>query len=477
MIQELAQEILQGTGVGTVEDSVTVHSAPPILQTRLRAAETCASVLSAQAMLINHIWKMRTGRSQTASFDLQGASLAMQSVFYQRIWDYPIALPEPDYPTVGMYPTKDGRHVMIDGGYPLLRNGLLDLLDCGHSTKAVGQAILGWDAAALEQAIADRKLPGVMVRSQAEWLAHPQGKYLAEQPVIELIKIGEAPIEGFPIQPSIHPAAGLRPLTGIKILDLTHVIAGPTSAKALASKGATPLHIYSPHRATLPPFDIDTGHGKLSAFLDIKQDAGKKKLLELASEADVFAQSYRPGSVSEMFPPEKLAEVRPGIIYLSISCFGFDGPWHHHPGWEQLAQSVSGIAVTEGSEQSPTLTKLFFPNDYLTGHLAATGVLAALIRRATEGGSWHVRVSLTRTAMMLMQQGLTEASATTPVVPVDILQRYMVETDTGFGRLHSLGSIVRYSDTTSRWDLPVVPLGTHQAAWPEWLSVFSRKGN
>lgn len=104
------------------------------------------------------------------------------------------------------------------------------------------------------------------------------------------------------------------------------MIAGPTSAKALASKGATPLHIYSPHRATLPPFDIDTGHGKLSAFLDIKQDAGKKKLLELASEADVFAQSYRPGSVFEMFPPEKLAEIRPGIIYLSISCFGFDGP-------------------------------------------------------------------------------------------------------------------------------------------------------
>ncbi len=107
MIQELAREILKGTGVGTVEDSVTVHDALPILQTRLRAAEVCASVLSAQAMLINHIWKMRTGRSQTALFDLQGASLAMQSVFHQRIWDYPIALPEPDYPTVGMYPTKE----------------------------------------------------------------------------------------------------------------------------------------------------------------------------------------------------------------------------------------------------------------------------------------------------------------------------------------------------------------------------------
>ena len=476
MIQQLAQDILAGTGVGPVANSVTVDTAPPILQTRLRAAEVCASVLSAQAMLINHIWKMRTGRSQTASFDLQGASLAMQSVFHQRIWDYPIALPEPNYPTVGMYPTKDGRHVMIDGGYPLLRNGFLDLLECSNSARAIGQAILKWDAAPLEQAIAEKKLPGVMVRSQSEWLAHPQGQHLAGTPVVELIKIADSPVEDFPTQPNIYPAAGLRPLTGIKILDLTHVIAGPTSAKALASEGATPLHIYSPYRATMPPFDIDTGHGKLSAFLDIKQPQGQEKLLALARESDVFAQSYRPGSVSAMFPPEKLAEVRPGIIYVSISCFGFDGPWKLQPGWEQLAQSVSGIAVTEGSEEKPELTKFFFPNDYLTGHLAATGVLAALIRRATEGGSWHVRVSLTRTAMMLMQQGLTDSSATTPVVPVDVLQRFMLERDTGFGRLHSLGSVIRYSDTVSKWDLPPVPLGTHQPVWPEWLSSFSRKG-
>ncbi|PHY07946.1 MAG: hypothetical protein CK528_00975 [Alcaligenaceae bacterium] len=142
-----------------------------------------------------------------------------------------------------MYPTKDGRHVMIDGGYPVLRSGLLDLPECSNS------------------------------------------------------------------------------------------------AKALASEGATPLHIYSPYRATMPPFDIDTGHGKLSAFLDIEQPPDQQKLLALVSEADVFAQSYRLGSVSAMFPPEKIAAVQPGIIYVSISCFGFDSPWQLQPGWAQLAHT------------------------------------------------------------------------------------------------------------------------------------------
>lgn len=472
MIHQLAAKLLESVSVKTSTADVHVAHADPILHTRVRAAEVSAAALTAQAALINEIWSMRTGRRQTASLDMQGASLAMQSVFYQRVWNYKIEQVEPSYPTVGLYPTKDRRYVLLNGGYPLLRDGLLDLLKCSNSSAAVGAAVLAWNAEELEQAVADRKLCGVMVRGQEEWLAHPQGQALAAVPAIELIKIGDAPAEPFPVGADVYPPSGLRPLSGVRILDLTHVIAGPTCAKAMAGQGATPLHIYSPTRPQMPPFDIDTGHGKLSAFLDVKQDADRDTLLGLARSADVFAQSYRPGAISTRFPPEMLAALRPGIVYLSLSCFGFDGPWHDRPGFEQLAQAASGIAVVEGEPGTPKLADGFYPNDYCTGNLAAVGVLAALIRRATEGGSWHVRVSLTRTAMLILEQGLTTASATTSDVPADVLRRFMIDGDSRLGRLHFLGPVLRYSDTPARWDLPASPLGADPPCWPEWLGNF-----
>jgi crotonobetainyl-CoA:carnitine CoA-transferase CaiB-like acyl-CoA transferase len=277
---------------------------------------------------------------------------------------------------------------------------------------------------------------------------------------------------GFPQHSPTVPAtppSGLRPLSGIRVLDLTHVIAGPTSAKTLAEQGATVLHIYSPNRPQLPPFDIDTGHGKLSAFLDLTNRHEDKEMLRaLVRKADVFAQSYRPRSISSIFPPDEMAALQPGIVYVSLSCYGFEGPWRNRPGWEQLAQSATGIAAFEGSLEEPKLAEGFFPNDYITGFLAAIGTLAALIRRATEGGSWHVKVSLCRTAMILLDQGQADASAKTAAPPPEVLRRFMMESDGALGRLHFLGPVLRYTETPSRWDLPASPLGAHPPCWPQW---------
>ncbi len=470
MIHALAQELLNGAGVRLPTSSVEIKTTDPILKTKTRAAEVSAAALTAQATLINQIWKMRTGREQKAAFDLQGASLAMQSVFYQRLWKYAVALPEASYPTVNLFETSDKRWVMLDGGYPQIRDGYLNLLNCPNNADAIAAAVRTWEAAGLEQACADKKLPGAMVRSYAEWLSTEQGKVLAAAPPVELVKIGDAPIEGFPRSGSVYPPHGVRPLSGLRVLDMTHVIAGPTCGKVLACEGATPLHIYSPYRPQLPAFDYDTGHGKLSAFLDVTQQEDHDRLLQLARTADVFAQSYRPGAISGRFPPEKMAELRPGIIYVSVSCYGFDGPWKDRPGWEQLAQSAVGIADLEGAPGAPKLTEMFYPNDYTTGNLAALGVLAALVRRATEGGSWHVRVSLSRTAMLIMQQGIAAASAADPKVPAEVLQRFMMEGDTRMGRLHFLGPVVRYSESLSGWDLPAAPLGVDPPEWPFWLN-------
>jgi crotonobetainyl-CoA:carnitine CoA-transferase CaiB-like acyl-CoA transferase len=466
---DLPQKLIAAVGIDAPADRVAVEGEQSLLDTPLRAAELSAAVLAAQAALICKIWEMRTGRRQTAAIDREGAALALQSVFYQRQWSHPIMLTEPSYPTVSLYETADRRWVMINGGYPKLRDGLLDLLSCANSADAVRAAVARWDAVELEEEAARRGLCAVMVRAPGEWRSHPQGQALADVSVVEIERIADGPAVPFPAISTATPPTGVRPLSGVRVLDLTHVIAGPTCAKTLAEQGAAVLHVYAPQRPQLPPFDMDTGHGKLSTFLDLATSDGAATLRELVAGADVFAESYRPGAMARLgFCPAALAKLRPGIVAVSVSCYGFEGPWAMRPGFEQLAQAATGIATVQGSREKPELALSFYPNDYITGFLAALGTLAALIRRATEGGSYHVRVSLCRTAMLLLDQGLGERPVGV-TVPAPLLARYMQERDSALGRLHHLGPVLRYSETPSRWDLPPSPLGAHPPRWPDWL--------
>jgi len=468
-VRELQRSLLKGVGMTARADTVDLRPGKPLLATRLKAAELSAAALAAQAALVCEIWRMRTGRRQKAALDMEGAALALQSVFYQRQWAYEIALTEPSYPTIGLYQARDGRWVMINGGYPELRDGLLDLLGCADSTKAIAAGIAGWTAPALEEAAAEKGLCAVMARTAEEWRDHPQGNALLHTPVIEIEKIANGPPVPFPALSDLYPPTGLRPLSGLRVLDLTHVIAGPTVAKTLAEQGATVLHIYAPKRPRIERFDMDTGHGKLSAFLDLTTGADAATLRTLVESADVFAESYRPGAMASLgFSAANLAEMRPGIVAVSVSCYGAEGPWATRPGFEQLAQAATGIATAEGTEAAPKLALTFYPNDYITGFLAALGTLAALIRRANEGGSYHVRVSLCRTAMLLLDQGENTRPAADAKVPAPILARYMQECRSALGQLHHLGPVLRYTETPSRWDLPPAPLGAHAPRWPDW---------
>ncbi len=449
--------------------NVTITGADPVIDTPFRLGETAAAVLGALGALIAETWRLRSGESQQVGIEVPAAVLALQSVMLQRQWGYPIALTEPLYPTVAIYPTRDGRFIMLNGGYPLLRDGLLELLRSADSASAVARAVAEWDAEELEKAIADRGLCGVVVRSAAEWRAHPQGAAIARLPAVEITRIGDAPKVPFP---AIQSAPDARPLSGIRVLDLTHVIAGPTCAKSLAEQGATVLHIYCPSRPQLPPFDMDTGHGKRTAFLDLAGPTATRDratLSGLVRQADVFSQSYRPQSLARLgFSPEGLARLRPGIVVVSTDCYGWAGPWRYRPGFEQLAQCASGMAVGQGSPDNPVLVPMVYPNDYISGFLAALGTVAALMRRAREGGSWQVRVSLCRTAMLIQDEGEVDPKRRPPPpIADDDRARYMAECDSAIGRLSYLGPVVRMSATPGRWDLPPAPLGAHPPRWPE----------
>jgi crotonobetainyl-CoA:carnitine CoA-transferase CaiB-like acyl-CoA transferase len=359
------------------------------------------------------------------------------------------------------YATRDGRWFLVHGGFDHLQQGALELL--GIETRdpapkhAVAAAIAGWNALALEEAIALRGLCGAMVRSEAEWRAHLQGRALAPLGVVEVIRVGDSDPEPFAPE-------GDRPLSGVRVLDLTRVLAGPTCARTLAEHGAEVLKINSPDLPSVPLFVMDTGHGKRSAYLDLRDPSGADRLRELVARADVFSQGYREGAMRRLgFDVEALHALRPGLVYTSINCYGHAGPWSERRGWEQLAQTVTGIAQENGREAVRPVLLPAAATDYTTGYLAALGTLAALLRRAEEGGSYHVRVSLAQTGMWIQGMGRCAEIGSGP--SAELVTPRITASETPHGKLRHLAPAVEMSRTPARWELPTVPLGTHAPSW------------
>ena len=333
--------------------------------------------------------------------------------------------------------------------------------------EAVSSAVAKWDALELEDAIIAANGAGGMVRTMEEWARHPQAAAVASLPLMEIVKIGDSPPEKLP--------EGDRPLSGVRVLDLTRVLAGPTCARTLAEHGADVLKITGAHLPNLRYQEYDTGHGKLSAHLDLREQKDLDTLRGLVREADVFSQGYRPGTlVKRGLSPENLAKLRPGIVYVSLSAFSHTGPWALRRGFDTVVQTVSGITSRQG-ELFPGASAgpQFYPVsaiDYLTGYLMAFGALVALARRTREGGSWLVRVSLVQTGRWLVGRG-TVPDAELMDVPKDFtpaeLEQWSMVSDTPMGLLSHLAPVLRLSETPSRWDRPSVPLGHNEPVWPE----------
>src|SRR5258705_2690577 len=327
---------------------------------------------------------------------------------------------------------------------------------------AVARAVATWNAADLEEAIIAAKGAGGMARTQAEWARHPQGAAVAALPLMEIMRIGDSAPEPLP--------TGNRPLSGVRVVDLTRVLAGPTCARTLAEHGADVLKITAAHLPNIGYQEYDTGHGKLSAYLDLREPKEVETLRGLVREADVFSQGYRPGTLGDRgFSPEALAKLRPGIVVVSLCAFGHVGPWASRRGFDTVVQTVSGITSRQG-ELFPGATPgpQFYPVsaiDYLTGYLMAFGAMVALARRAREGGSWLVRISLAQTGRWLVGRGQVPEAELKDVekefTPSE-LERWSITSETPVGRLRHLGPVLRMSETAPRWARPSVPLGHNE---------------
>jgi crotonobetainyl-CoA:carnitine CoA-transferase CaiB-like acyl-CoA transferase len=436
----------------------------PILPTPFRITETATAALAAVGLAVSDLWELRTGRRQQIGIDTRQATASLRSGKYLVMEGAPVSYGRNEI--AGVYPAKNGRWSYIHANFPNHRAAALQVLGVPEDPAAVRKAVAQWDALELEEAIIAAKGAGGMVRTIAEWAQHPQAAAIASLPLMEILKIGESPPEALP--------RGDRPLSGVRVLDLTRVIAGPTCARTLAEHGADVLKITAEHLPSLGRQEYDTGHGKLSARLDLREEKDREILRGLVREADVFSQGYRPGTLGNRgFSPETLAKLRPGIVVVSLSAFGHMGPWASRRGFDTVVQTVSGITHRQGelfpgAEPGPQ----FYPVsaiDFLTGYLMAFGAMVALARRAREGGSWHVRISLAQVGKWLVDRGEVPYAECRDVpeqfTPAE-LDRWSIVSNTPVGRLQHLAPVLRLSETPPRWARPTVPLGYHQPVWP-----------
>ena len=441
-------------------DSVTLTGEDPGLPSVYRVGTLATATIAALGLAAAECFRLRTGRRQRVEVEMRRALAAFRSERCLRIDDGPP--PALRDPVMGFYATRDGRWIQLHTNFPHHLAGILKVLGCANNRAAVAEAIRGWDGAALDQTLADAGLCAALIRSPREWAALEQARAIANLPLFEITRIGDAPPE-----PAGRGGAD-RPLAGARVLDLSRIIAGPVGGRALAQHGAQVLLINGPHLPNIEPLVIDNGRGKRSATVDLRTEAGRARLRALVGDADVFQQAYRPGAVAALgFAPEALAQVRPGIVYVSISAYGHTGPWAQRRGFDSLVQSASGIAWTE-SRAAGTDEPKHLPCqalDHATGYLAAFGAMVALARRATEGGSWHVRVSLAQTGRWLQSMGQIEDGWRAPEVSPDDLQDCMETVDSPFGRVRGTLPAERLSETPPFYDRPPVPIGTDEARW------------
>ena len=466
MADEALRTILSLAGWPAERAATVVFTggADPVLPTPFRIGAAAAAALAATGLAAAELWELRDGRRQEVAVDVRQAVASLRSGHYLQM-DGAVVSTERN-PVMGVYPARNGRWSYIHANFPNHRAAALRVLGVDEEREAVRRAVAKWDAEALEEAIIAANGAGGMVRSMAEWARHPQAAAVASLPLLEIVKIGDSPPEKLP--------EGGRPLSGIRVLDLTRVLAGPTCARTLAEHGADVLKITAPHIAARDDQEYDTGHGKLSARLDLRQPQELDTLKGLVREADVFSQGYRPGTLGNRgLSPEELAKLRPGLVYVSLCAFSHKGPWASRRGFDTVVQNVSGITTRQGELfPGPEPGPQFYPVsaiDYLTGYLMAFGAMVALARRAREGGSWLVRISLAQTGRWLVERGEVpeEAAKAAPKeFPQPDLDRWSIDSDAPAGRLRHLGPTVQLSETSPYWARPSVPLGHNDPVWP-----------
>lgn len=390
----------------------------------------------------------------TVTVNQRLASLWFGCSFRPSGWEMP-ALWDP---VAGNYQAADG-WIRLHTNLPAHRDAALRALGCAGTRAAVAAAVRSWDAEALETAVVREGGAAAAMRSRAEWLAHPQGKAVAAEPLIHWAEQRKITLRDRP------EATAARPLAGLKLLDLTRVLAGPIASRTLAGFGAEVLRIDPPDWDE-PGVIPDVSLGKRMAYLDLKTAAGRARFEALLAEADVLVHGYRPDALEHLgLGLARRDEVAPDRVEVTLDAYGWTGPWAGRRGFDSLVQMSAGIADAgmgwAGADKPLPLPVQAL--DHATGYLLAAAALAALAAAARGEAVPHARLSLARTAELLA--ALVPAAQGAAITgPADADYTVLPE-DSGWGPGQRLKPPVQLEGTAMRWDLPAHRCGTSHPAW------------
>jgi crotonobetainyl-CoA:carnitine CoA-transferase CaiB-like acyl-CoA transferase len=467
-------EVLRLVGL-SAEDSggkLSFYGCDPIIPSRIRFGTMAAIGLAAKSVAVAALWRSRTGEGQDISVDVRKA-LRRFCGFFERKWETINGRP----PAIGadadnpffkfpMYrETRDGRHVAALNIYPKLHSRALNFLRCSDSAESVQNAILQWRAEDLEMAAAEAGLVIAMVRTNDEFRKELQyTEVLSTMPLIRLEKIGES-------EPMPFKAGGKSPLEGIRAFGMGHVIAGAAIGRDLAFYGADVLNIWRPDDTEVEGFAWDAQVGMRSTILDDSKE-DRAKFHRLLKDADVFFANKRPGFLERHgLGAEELCARKPGLVHATVVLHGDKGPWSNRPGFDEIGAAVTGLFCIEGTPTHPKQPPIVPICDNVVAWLGTVGVLAALRRRAIEGGSYRVVVSLTRTVLWMLSLGIFERDYAIATAGSSDEHTYVAPdlftAETPLGTYQGLTDQVKMSRTPGAFRTVLVPRGSSK---PEWLS-------
>ncbi|OAP61461.1 hypothetical protein AYL99_03664 [Fonsecaea erecta] len=443
------------------------------------------------ALLAALIYTERQGKPDeavpTVTVPLQHAVIEFKSERFFTVAGH--RLPSPWGPIGGLHRTSDG-YVRVHDSFPHHRAGAVRLLGCPEDADrdAVAEKIAKWRCVDLENAAVDAGVVIAALRTYEQWDVLPQAQAIKDFP-IQIRKIADGAGAGaggggvtrWP-EKMAHGNGTDKALCGLRVLEMSRVIAAPVAGRALAAHGAEVLWVTSPTLPDQPSLDRDTARGKRTARLDLNHASDMETLLSLLDDADVFLQGYRPGSLaSRGLSCETLAARRRengnarGIICANLSAYGPDGPWRARRGFDSLVQTCAGMNASEAEHfldenDTPAKPTPCQALDHASGYFLAAGILAALYRQAHEGGSYEVNVSLAGTMKYLRSLGQYARGsgfqqckdyATQGDVPEQFLEEHM----SGFGPLRAVKHSASINGVPVGWDIMPKPLGSDEARW------------
>lgn len=439
------QDIARSVDLVYDPGSVDVTSTPDLYGSPFKVTEAAVSAVTAATWSVAVLGSRRSGdaggeawvdgRHAAVTFHSERL-LSVPAIDDARIWD----------PVTGNYPTRDG-WVRLHANVRAHRLAVLEVLGVPPRPETVADAASSWQTDDLEAAVLAAGGVAAQMRTHAQWLAHPQRSAVLERPVIDVSVGGQGP--------AVQAGNG-KVLDGVRVLDLTRVIAGPVAGRFLASFGADVLRIDAPHLDDMLLFEIDTGFGKRRTTLDLRAPDDRRAFDSLLSRADVVLEAFRPGALVGLgYDDATLEQLRPGLVTGHLSAYGEGGPWRERRGFDSVVQVACGIAHACGfdPDQGPRALPAQ-ALDHASGYLLAAGVVAALVHRERDRHGRRVAVSLARTAEWLTGFGTRDDTAATAPEDRDVADLLAWRWDTAWGAVRHVRAPGRVGDRNARWALP-----------------------